>query len=366
MPSECHVFLGQSLSIEQINFVKKVFEDNVPETVYHSCTEGFVNAWHRLGSQIHEINFKFFITAEHIESGDVVFALYCAQVPTFSFSCAESCSPLLFSRPEELPIIEKDVTDFFFPSSSGLLVVIDGADGAGKETQTRLLKERCAELSDLKDFTFPNYGGFCGGNLRDVLCQKKGPLENISTPSLGLMFTLNRLSKKVELLRAKSQGSIGLLDRYFTANFAYQGYKIPEEKRDCFIQYLESIEIDWLGLPSPDTVIYLDLPPLHALQAMKNDRKREELDANETASVSVKEQIRKIFLSCCQRFPNWWLIQSCDHNGSRRPIGDVHQLIVKKIMNKFYPDLSTPQPQLSSVDSLSCSPYFNFCPSLVS
>lgn len=330
------VFFQDNLSLHRISLVKHVLDQHAVQAIYHLCSEGFVSAWHQLTNQNNETHLTFFVSEEHIEAADVSFAVFCAQVPTLSFACSESCSSLLFSHSASSLISDEElILQFFSSSSNGSFVVVDGPDGAGKETQTELLKERLRKNFSVKHFSFPNYGGFCGNILRDVLCQKKGPLEKVAAPSLGLMFTLNRLSKRAELRWAQRQGYVVLLDRYFTANFGYQGYKVPDDDRECFIEYLERIEVNWLGLPLPDLVIYLDLPPLDALLAMKADKSRSELDANETASVDTKEKIREIFCWCCQRFLYWSLISSCDASGNRYSISQVHNMICEKLVSKL-------------------------------
>lgn len=437
--------------------------DEVIAFYYCQSRGGFIAAWHETAGGVsviqsarqhlhqrthknicHHCSYRyhcspvsaFFVTGKHMESADVVYAVYCAQIPTLSLaplgeaasSCLASSSPppLLFSySPSEIVLGEGDrsspredngepgaphdphgitvshedevmrlIQSFFVGEhqrgavdgekrkATGKFIVVDGADGAGKETQTECLRRRLLRETKLENenwnphggsrspqnsttsintgtnpehrqneehvengktedsveerggwssqkvgrVAFPHYGGYCGNVVRDVLKERKAPKHLLNTLSLSLMFTLNRLSKRAELLWARYQGKYVLLDRYYTANFGYQGWKVKDEEREGFVRYLERIEVEWLGLPRPDMVIYLDLPPQTALMAMQRDTKRRELDSNETASMDEKERIRQVFCWCCEVLDNWrQVVSGKEDSGERYSVREVHE-----------------------------------------
>eukprot|EP00796_Vickermania_ingenoplastis_P010907 gene10907-7565_t len=310
---------------------------------------------HRYSLSPHEIHQDWrkqsvvFVTERHMDSADVVYAVFVAQLPVLSFMREASTAELLTSTADETISAEALTAQFFRTAKDGRFIVIEGADGAGKETQTKHLKERLGEEGvPVGHVAFPNYGGFCGNVVRDVLNQRKALVKDLNTLSLSLMFTLNRLSKRSELLWARRQGRCVLLDRYYTANFGYQGAKVSDADRGPFLDYLERLEVGWLGLPSPHLVVYLDLPPRHALMAMKKDPKRQELDANETASVAVKERIREVFCwgndslypTCIVRFGLWSSRCCSGTTNSRKP-----KAVVIAEGNSFYVTSLDPHAQ---------------------
>lgn len=337
------IFLDRSLDAAKKDRVKDRAKRWLKSPLFVECTDGFAKKWHDVRNTNSDTVTSFFVTENHVESSDVVFAVFSAKIPTLSFAKAESPSPLLISRGDSE---DEMVKKFFSCSCFGAFVVIDGADGTGKETQVKRLSTY-PEIKNLVSFSFPNYGGFCGSLLRDVLCQKKGKIENVSTESFGLMFTLNRLSKRPELQWAKYRGSVVVLDRYYTANFGYQGWKVHEEELNGFLEYLERIEVDLLSVPAPDVVLYLDLPPLHALEAMKKDHTRYELDANETASIETKEKIRGVFGKCCKMFDDWHLINCKSENGDRASVDHVHNEIVS-VLSETLAKVNSADPPVSS------------------
>ena len=52
-----------------------------------------------------------------------------------------------------------------------------------------------------------------------------------------------------------------LSDRYVTSNIIYQMSKLPKEEWNSFIDWLNDFEYEKLGIPKPDLVIYLDVEP---------------------------------------------------------------------------------------------------------
>ena len=53
-----------------------------------------------------------------------------------------------------------------------------------------------------------------------------------------------------------------LSDRYVTSNLAHQAVKLADEKaRQEYFAWLDDFEYVRLGLPRPDLVVFLDMPP---------------------------------------------------------------------------------------------------------
>ena len=59
----------------------------------------------------------------------------------------------------------------------------------------------------------------------------------------------------------KQADSVLIADRYTTSNAVHQCCKLPREEWNGFLSWLYDLEYGKLGLPAPDAVIYLRLPP---------------------------------------------------------------------------------------------------------
>lgn len=162
----------------------------------------------------------------------------------------------------------------------GKLIVIEGNDCTGKETQSRLLKERL-ESEGIPVFTmaFPRYdtptGRIIGGPLlgKSYICDSyfENPGE-VPPKVASLYYSADRLYNRGEILENLNNGVHVILDRYTTSNMGHQAGKLEsKQERDEMFEYFEHLEYDMLELPRPDGVILLHMPYENTLE-LKKDR----------------------------------------------------------------------------------------------
>ena len=81
----------------------------------------------------------------------------------------------------------------------------------------------------------------------------------------------------------KKECDVIIANRYTTANAVHQLSKLPREEWEGFLNWLWDFEFGKLGLPAPDDVIYLEVPP-EVSMSLVDSRGREkdihELDAD--------------------------------------------------------------------------------------
>ena len=163
----------------------------------------------------------------------------------------------------------------------GKLIVIEGTDCSGKETQTKMLVERLhKENIECERFSFPNYdsptGKIVGGPYlgKSYICEGWFPegAVNVDPKVAALYYAADRLyniDKINELLERKINV---ILDRYAYSNMAHQGGKIEDrEKRFEMYNWLKKLEFDLLKLPEADIGIFLHMPYEVACK-LKKDR----------------------------------------------------------------------------------------------
>jgi dTMP kinase len=109
-------------------------------------------------------------------------------------------------------------------------------------------------------------------------------------------------------------GAIILTSRYTTSNAIHQSSKLPEEKREKFLRWLEDFEYNLMGIPRPDRVIFLDMPLDYARQLLnkryKNDETR--LDVHEK-DMQYQEECYQVALKTCELLG--WTRLSCVEDG---------------------------------------------------
>jgi dTMP kinase len=104
----------------------------------------------------------------------------------------------------------------------GRLIVLEGAEGVGKSTQHRLLMGRLAERGD-DVVAFREPGGTPVGDvIRQLLLD---PASDIVPTAEALLYMSSRAQLvEREIKPALARGATVILDRFFLATYAYQGW----------------------------------------------------------------------------------------------------------------------------------------------
>jgi dTMP kinase len=144
----------------------------------------------------------------------------------------------------------------------GVLVALEGIDGAGKSTQAKhlaaIFRAQGYAVTSLREPTTSPWGR----RLREAMATDR----RILTPSqeLDLFLQDRRYDVAVHLLPALAAHRLVLLDRYYFSNMAYQGALgiDPESIR----------RLNETFAPVPDLVFILLIPPTEALQRIRQRR----------------------------------------------------------------------------------------------
>ena len=178
----------------------------------------------------------------------------------------------------------------------GKLIVIEGTDCSGKETQTNLLIERLRNDNiKVQNFSFPNYnsptGKIIGGPYlgKSYICDSffEEGATKVDPKVASLYYAADRKYNidKIEFLL--EHGANVILDRYIYSNMAHQGGKISSyDDRAKMYDWLDNLEFDLLSLPKPDIAIFLHMPTDKAL-ILKSGRD-EEADGHEKDTEHLK------------------------------------------------------------------------------
>jgi dTMP kinase len=134
----------------------------------------------------------------------------------------------------------------------GRLIVLEGIDKAGKETQGKMLLDFFA-VEGIKAVYFeqPSSNNIIGRTIKKFLNME---LEIESGEAVALLYTADRHEQlKKEIIPALKKGKFVILDRYYYSTIAYQNvlYKVNES----WIRALNAL------VPTPDVVILLDIDP---------------------------------------------------------------------------------------------------------
>jgi dTMP kinase len=161
-------------------------------------------------------------------------------------------------------------------TTRGLLIAVEGIDGSGKHTQSRLLEHSLlAKGLSVYATGFPQYDSWFGGLVGKFLNGDYGPLQAVDPHFSALLYAGDRFEAKARIESVLNEGKIVLVDRYVASNMAHQVARADAEKRSEFLRWIEHLEYSIYGLPREDLILYLRVPPGEAqrLVGQKPERK---------------------------------------------------------------------------------------------
>ena len=171
----------------------------------------------------------------------------------------------------------------------GKLIVIEGTDCSGKETQSNLLIEKLkSDGVRIEKFSFPNYnsptGKIIGGPYlgKSYICDGWFPegAPNVDPKVSALYYAADRLYNIDKIKFLLDNGVNVILDRYVYSNMAHQGGKLDNQSdRNSMYDWLDNLEFNLLELPKPDISVFLHMPFEFSLILKKN--REEDMDQNE-------------------------------------------------------------------------------------
>ncbi|XP_028817268.1 thymidylate kinase [Denticeps clupeoides] len=192
----------------------------------------------------------------------------------------------------------------------GALVVLEGVDRAGKTTQCKeLVRElqrsgRAAEM-----MRFPDRTTMIGQLISSYL-EKKSDLED---HTVHLLFSANRWELVPEMKQKLEKGISLVVDRY-----AFSGVAFTSAKPGFGLEWCKSPDV---GLPKPDLVMFLQLPPSVAAARGEFGTERYETSVFQQAVQSKFDQLME------DPTVNWQVIDAA------RSVEEVHKDIKQFAMN---------------------------------
>ena len=217
----------------------------------------------------------------------------------------------------------------------GKIIVVEGTDCSGKETQSKLLEERLNSIGKkCVRFDFPNYesptgriigGAYLGRPEIGPSFFKEGAV-NVEPHVVCLYYAADRKYAMPEIEKYLNDDYYVILDRYTTSNLAHQGSKIHDkDERFNMYQWIDKLEYWLLGLPKPDKTIFLHVPLENTLELRKN---RKSIDEHEKSPEYLK-RAEESYLELSELY-NWDKIE-CVKDGKLRSIEDINEEILKLI-----------------------------------
>lgn len=214
------------------------------------------------------------------------------------------------------------------------LIVVDGVDSSGKETNTNYIYELLkASGENVIKISFPNYISPSSSLVKMYLQGDFGENPNdVSAYAASIFYAIDRYAS-YKTLWGDFDGII-VADRYTTSNMVHQAAKIDDEKeKEKFLEWLEDLEFEKLGIPRPDKIIFLNMPVWAAEQLMANRKNKitgeNEKDIHEKNSEYLKKSYDNA-MYVAKKFG--WTVVDCTEGDRIKSLEEIQKELKKIVL----------------------------------
>ncbi len=220
----------------------------------------------------------------------------------------------------------------------GKLIVIEGTDCSGKETQSKLLVKKLNAIGiKAVSLSFPMYdtptGKIVGGPIlgrkeNDGCWFEEGPVK-LDPKVFCLYLAADRKYNFPKIQKFLDEGYYVVLDRYVSSNMAHQGAKIiDDDERFNLFKWIDKLEYWLLELPKADLTIFLHVP-FSVTKELRNNRKfLDECEKDDNYLI----QTEKTYIELSSLY-NWNIID-CTVDGKMRTIDNINQELLELVLKK--------------------------------
>ena len=223
----------------------------------------------------------------------------------------------------------------------GKIIVVEGTDCSGKETQTSLLVQRLRrEGRKIERLSFPDYDTPTGKIVGGAYLGKEHIGEgifpegaaNVDPKVAALYYAADRRYNREKILKLLDEGIDVVLDRYVESNMGHQGGKLfDKEDRLKLYEDLENLEYSFLELPRPNLILFLYVPYKKVVE-LKSGR-RESSDQHESSPIHIRNaEIAYLELA---ELHDYKKIDCVDKKGKLRDILEIQEDIYKEVAKEL-------------------------------
>ena len=232
----------------------------------------------------------------------------------------------------------------------GKFFVLEGVDGSGKATQTKLLVKALIEAGyKVETVDFPQYGKGSAALLELYLNGGYGTAEEIGPYRASIFYACDRYDASFKIRQWIAEGNIVVADRYVASNIGHQGGKIIKDKRkwDHYVTWLHELEYNIFKIPKPDYTFILKISPELSMKMSSNikdgtKKKKRALylgsskakDIHEAAAGHLADALAS-YAAISKKFPKEYKIIECEEKKKFLPVKTIHQKVLTLVQKKL-------------------------------
>lgn len=228
-------------------------------------------------------------------------------------------------------------------SNKELMITVEGAYKAGKHTQvTHIMKYLKSMGYDAETLDFPRYGSPSAKKIEDYLNGKMGNIKDLDPREVMKLYAQDRMAHQDILRGWLKSGKVVVLDRYSYSN-AFGIAKMPKEKWESELKWLEEMEFNKYGLIKPTYNFYLYIKPEVSF-AMKNQGMKQYQNGKPDLHESNFEllyNVSKVYKFIANNDPTHWAIIDEMKPQSEMKNADDIRYNPDDVFYKLYPVLNS-------------------------
>jgi dTMP kinase len=210
-----------------------------------------------------------------------------------------------------------------------MLVVLEGIDGTGKATQTKLLAEKLRAQGFLVTTSaFPRYG--MGHGAEQVSRYLRGDCGDLDPYAAAMFYAVDRLEHRGDLIGKLNTSDVVIVDRYVGSNLAHQSARVigDHEKQVHLKRFIMWLEYQLYKMPQPDVQILLSTTEK---TAESNRVSRESDDVHERDGGHQQRALAQYKSIAAE---HGWLMVSTVENGVQRSPDEISQNLYEHVMRE--------------------------------
>jgi len=194
-------------------------------------------------------------------------------------------------------------------NKKGVFICIEGLDGCGKTTQTKLLAKKLRKSHNAVYTAEPSRGKI-GTYIRESCLYGE---KRLSTVVEALLFAADRIEHvETEVLPALDQGKLVISDRYVYSSLAYQG------AAGLSLEWIEKINEHAL---QPDLAVFIDVAPKIVMSRLKPKKSVME-------NLETQQKVREIYLKFVEKDS----LTRINGNKAKNEVAEELYALVKKFL----------------------------------
>lgn len=182
---------------------------------------------------------------------------------------------------------------------------------------------------------YPRYGEKSAYFVEQYLNGAYG--SQVNAKAASIFYALDRFEDSFNFKQRQQQYDYIISNRYVSASMIHQAGKIEDKKkRKKFMKWLYKLEFKIFGIPKPDLVLFLDVPPKVSQKLVEQKEKRDYITGENNKDIHEAdeqhlENAYKVAQEILEEFPDWKAI-GCTKDGEILPKEEITKKILTNIV----------------------------------